>query len=169
MYYFMPPELLPDHDPALDDLAHALDQAREPSYPLLFAARRLAGDAHAPDEVLDALAEAIGYQALGPGWIEVPRRIAAKILAHVIGGELAYPEEVIPREQAEALAARFLALFPAGARHYTNGAISGDFAVYDNQGGEVLGWRSLSAAPFDNGVIALGGGRVAILWAEDAP
>jgi hypothetical protein len=162
-------DLQPDHDPALDDLARALEQAREPSYPLLFAARRLVSDIHAPVEVLDALAAAVGYSSLGAGWIEVPRRIAAKILAHVIGGELAYPEEVVPREQAEALAARFLALFPAGAHYYTNGAISGDFAVYDTQGGEVLGWRSLSAAPFDNGVVALGGGRIAMLWAEDAP
>jgi hypothetical protein len=33
----------------------------------------------------------------------------------------------------------------------------------------VLGWRSISAAPYDNGVIALAGDRVGLLWAEDAP
>lgn len=166
----MPPELLPDNDPALDELARDLERARAPSYPLLFAAQRLATpDPDAPTAALDALAASVGYTGLGAGWIEVPRRIAAKILGHLIGGELAYPAEIVPPAQAEALAGRFLALFPAGSRHYTNGAISGDFAVYDATGGEVLGWRSLSAAPLDNGVIALGGGRVAMIWAEDAP
>lgn len=164
------PELLPDPDPALAALARDLERAREPSYPLTLELRRLAGAA--PDDpaaALDALAAAAGYRGLGPGWVEVPRRIAAKILLHVIGGELAYPEEVVPRPEAEALAARFLVLFPEGARYFTNGAISGDFAVYDRAGAEVLGWRSLSEAPLDNGVAALGGGRVGLLWAEDAP
>jgi hypothetical protein len=162
--------LLPDDDPALAALERDLVQVRAPSYPLLFAAHRLtAPSAAASEVVLDALATAVGYNGLGAHWIEIPRRIAAKILAHIIGGELAYPAQVAPREQAEALATRFLARFPTGARYYTNGAISGDFAVYDSQGNEVLGWRSLSAAPFDNGVIALGGGRIAMLWAEDAP
>jgi hypothetical protein len=95
--------------------------------------------------------------------------MAAKILTQIIGSELAYPEQVVPRERATELATRFLALFPKGARYYTNGAISGDFAVYDLQGAELLGWRSLSAAPFDNGIVALGSGRIAMLWAEDAP
>jgi hypothetical protein len=33
----------------------------------------------------------------------------------------------------------------------------------------VLGWRSISVAPFDNGVIGLAADRVGMLWAEDAP
>ncbi|HMQ33104.1 MAG TPA: hypothetical protein PKD53_20400 [Chloroflexaceae bacterium] len=163
-------ELLPDPDPALAALARDLERAREPSYPLTLELRRMAADA--PDDpapALDALAAEAGYRGLGAGWVEVPRRIAAKILLHVVGGELAYPEEVVPRERAEALAERFLALFPAGARFFTNGAVSGDFAIYDRAGDEVLGWRSLSEAPLDNGVAAIGGGRVGLLWAEDAP
>jgi hypothetical protein len=167
----MPPvALLPDPDPALEVFADDLERAREPSYPLTLDVRRHAGPP--PDEpapALDALAEALGYRALGDGWVEVPRRIAAKVLLHVIGGELAYPEEVVPRPEAEALAGRFLALFPEGSRYFTNGAVSGDFAIYDRAGAEVLGWRSLSEAPLDNGVAALGGGRVGLLWAEDAP
>ena len=163
-------ELLPDPDPALAALARDLERAREPSYPLTLELRRMAADA--PDDpapALDALAAEAGYRGLGAGWVEVPRRIAAKILLHVVGGELAYPEEVVPPERAEALAQRFLALFPAGARFFTNGAVSGDFAIYDRAGDEVLGWRSLSEAPLDNGVAAIGGGRVGLLWAEDAP
>lgn len=166
----MPIELLPDPDPALAALARDLERAREPSYPLTLELRRLA--AAAPDDAapaLDALAAEAGYRGLGAAWVEVPRRIAAKILLHVVGGELAYPAEVVPRERAEALAERFLALFPAGARFFTNGAVSGAFAIYDRAGEEVLGWRSLSEAPLDNGVAAIGGGRVGLIWAEDAP
>jgi hypothetical protein len=162
-------ELVPDRDPALAAFERDLDRARKPSYPLTFAARRVAGAGAEATVVLDAMAEAAGYKGLGSAWIEVPRRIAAKILAHLIGGELAYPAEVVPRERAEELASRLLAFFPEGARYFTNGALSGEFAIYDSAGGEVLGWRSLSEAPYDNGVIALGGDRAALLWAEDAP
>jgi hypothetical protein len=163
-------QLLPDSDPLLDQFAHDLASARASSYPLLFAVYRLAQpEVDAEVVLLDALANSVGYNALGSGWVEVPRRMAAKILTQIIGSELAYPEQVVPRERATELATRFLALFPKGARYYTNGAISGDFAVYDLQGAELLGWRSLSAAPFDNGIVALGSGRIAMLWAEDAP
>lgn len=162
-------ELLPDRDPAAAALERDLDRAREPSYPLTFAARRLAAPADEARAVADAVADAAGYAGLGAAWVEVPRRIAAKILAHIIGGELAYPEEVVPAARAEELSARFLALLPQGSRYFTNGALSGDFAIYDLGGAEVLGWRSISEAPFDNGVIGVGGDRALLLWAEDAP
>ncbi|RRR66350.1 MAG: hypothetical protein EI684_20925, partial [Candidatus Viridilinea halotolerans] len=64
---------------------------------------------------------------------------------------------------------RCLALLGEPTSYYTNGAISGAFAIYDAQGNEVLGWRSLSDAPFDNGLIAFDTQRVVMLWAEDAP
>lgn len=163
------PELLPDPDPAVAALLRDLDRARAASYPLTLETWRLAGPAAAAGPVLDAVAAAAGYGGLGEHWVEVPRRIAAKILLHVVGGELAYPEEVVPREQAEALAGRFLELFGPGARYFTNGAVSGDFAIYDSAGAEVLGWRSLSEAPLDNGVAAVGAARAGLLWAEDAP
>lgn len=161
-------ELLPDRDAVLTALERDLERARRPSYPLTFEARRMAVPL-APADALDAMAAAAGYTGLGAAWIEVPRRIASKILTHIIGGELAYPEEVVPRERAEELAGRFLDLFAEGARFFTNGAVSGEFAIYDNAGAEVLGWRSISAAPYDNGVIAMAGDRIALLWAEDAP
>lgn len=161
--------LQPDPDPAVSDLADALDQARASSYPLTFAVYRLAYAPDPPHVALDALAAELGYRSLGEHWIEIPRRIALKLLTHLIGGELAYPVEVVPPTQAEELARRFLALFPRGARYFTNGAVSGDFAIYASDGREILGWRSLSEAPLDNGVVALGAERIALLWAEDAP
>jgi hypothetical protein len=162
-------DLLPDTDRAIDDLLRDLDDARAESYPLLLSVRRLTGQGDTPHATLDALAVVEGYTGLGGNWIEVPRRIAAKILAHLIASELAYPTDVVEPTAAEDLAGRFLALFTQGARYFTNGACSGPFAVYDIAGEEVLGWRSISAAPFDNGVIGLSAERVGMIWAEDAP
>ncbi|RRR69367.1 MAG: hypothetical protein EI684_15775, partial [Candidatus Viridilinea halotolerans] len=103
----MTPELLPDNDPALDQFAHDVAVARANSYPLLFAAYRVAPTPSAePTALLDAMAVAVGFEGLGAGWIAVPRRIALKLLTQIIGSELAYPEEVVPREHAEALAQR---------------------------------------------------------------
>lgn len=163
------PTLLPDAERAIAALQDDLDAARAASYPLLLSVRRLSAPADEPFAALDALAEEEGYSGLGGNWVEVPRRIAAKILAHLIASELAYPTEVVEQEQAEALAGRFLGLFGQGARYFTNGALSGPFAVYNSAGEEVLGWRSISAAPLDNGVAVLSAERVGMIWAEDAP
>lgn len=163
------PELQPDQDPAVAALERDLERAREPSYPLAFLVRRHDAPLEEAVAVADAIAADAGFSGLGAAWVEVPRRIAAKILAHVIGGELAYPEEVLPPERAEELAGRVVALMPERTRYFTNGAVSGAFAIFDLGGGEVLGWRSISEAPFDNGVVAVGAGRAALLWAEDAP
>jgi hypothetical protein len=163
------PELLPDTDRVIDALIDDLDAARAESYPLLLSVRRLGDPGDTPHAALDALAVEEGYTGVGGTWVEVPRRIAAKILAHLIASELAYPTDVVEPATAEDLAGRFLALFPQGARYFTNGACSGPFAVYDIAGEEVLGWRSISAAPFDNGVIGLSADRVGMIWAEDAP
>ncbi|EFO81120.1 hypothetical protein OSCT_1043 [Oscillochloris trichoides DG-6] len=162
--------LFTDTDPAIPALLDAIDAARNESYPLLLSMRRLGADAPPnPTDILDALAREEGYQPLGTNWIEVPRRIALKIATHLIASELAYPTEVVETEPATDLANQFLSLFNPPARYFTNGACSGPFAVYDLAGGEVLGWRSLSAAPFDNGVIVVSAERVGMLWAEDAP
>lgn len=163
--------LLPDPDPdrRIAELNDALDAARAESYPLLLSVRRLGAPAESHSAALDALAADEGYSGLGERWVEVPRRIAAKILTHLIASELAYPAEVVEPGRAEQLAGRFLELFGAGARYFTNGACSGPFAIYNSAGEEVLGWRSISAAPFDNGVVGLSAERVGMLWAEDAP
>ncbi|MBX0327099.1 hypothetical protein K2Z83_05300 [Oscillochloris sp. ZM17-4] len=163
------PTLMPDPDRAIEALMDDLDAARAESYPLLLSVRRLGGPPGEPADVLDALAIDAGYTGLGGGWVEVPRRIATKILTHLIASELAYPNEIVEQSAAEELAGRFLGLFPPGTRYFTNGACSGPFAIYDTAGGEVLGWRSISAAPFDNGVIGLSAERVGMIWAEDAP
>ncbi len=160
----------PDSDPSIMTLLDAIDAARSESYPLFLGMRRLEGDVPSnPTDILDALAREEGYQPLGSNWIEVPRRIALKIATHLIASELAYPTDVVAVEEATDLATQFLDFFSAPARYFTNGACSGPYAVYDLAGAEVVGWRSLSAAPFDNGVIVLNAERVGMLWAEDAP
>jgi hypothetical protein len=163
------PQLLPVDDPDLQHLVEDLEYARAASYPLELLVARTATAGDDPFPVLDSLAAALEFRGLGADWIEIPRRIATKLVQHLIGGELAYPVEVVPDEAAAALAQRFLELFGTGARYFTNGACSGAFRIYDLAGEEVLGWRSLSDAPFDNGVAVIGHERVGMIWAEDAP
>ncbi len=156
-------------DPAIEGLWIAIETARAQSYPLTGVAFRMLRPPRDTNEALDAAARALDFQPLGPHWIEVPRRIASKILTHIIAHDLAYPDEIVPVAQAKELAERVLALVGPQARYFTNGAISGDFAIYDVRGQEVVGWRSLSDAPFDHGLFALNERRVVVLWAEDAP
>ncbi|WP_322510884.1 hypothetical protein [Chloroflexus sp.] len=163
------PMLLPETDPAIEGLWVAIETARAQSYPLTGAAFRLTRPPQTPYEALDAAARELDFYPLGQHWIEVPRRIALKIATHIIAHDLAYPDEIVPAAQATELAGRVLALLGARARYFTNGAVSGDFAVYDVQGNEVIGWRSLSEAPFDHGLFALDDRLVIVLWAEDAP
>ncbi len=163
------PLLVLETDPAITGLFTAIETARAQSYPLTGAAFRLARSVADPVEALDAAARELDFQPLGQRWIEVPRRIAQKILVHIIAHDLAYPDEIVPVAQATELAARILALLAPRARYFTNGAISGEVALYDINGNEVIGWRSLSEAPFDHGLFALDHQRLIVLWAEDAP
>ncbi len=161
--------LLATNDRDVATLARDLERARKASYTLTFEVCQLSAPVAEPEQALDALAADLEFHPLGPHWIEIPRRIAVKLITQLIASELAYPEEVVPAEQAAELAARFLALFPAGARYFTNGAVSGETAIYDVDGNEIVGWRSLSEAELDNGVIGLSADRVGMIWAEDSP
>lgn len=163
------PFLILETDPAIEGLWVAIETARAQSYPLTGTAFRLTRAPQTPYEALDAAARELDFQPLGPHWIEVPRRIAVKIATHIIAHDLAYPDEIVPTAQASELAGRVLALVGPQARYFTNGAVSGEFAIYDMHGNEVIGWRSLSDAPFDHGLFALDDRRVIVLWAEDAP
>ncbi|WP_298819670.1 hypothetical protein [Chloroflexus sp.] len=163
------PLIILDTDPTIEGLWVAIETARAQSYPLTGAAFRLTRPPQTPFEALDAAARELDFQPLGERWIEVPRRIALKIVTHIIAHDLAYPDEIVPTTQATELAGRVLGLLGTRARYFTNGAVSGDFAIYNIHGEEVVGWRSLSEAPFDHGIIALDEQRVVVLWAEDAP
>lgn len=163
------PILTLETDPAIEGLWIAIETARAQSYPLTGAVFRLHQPPTDPRDALDAAARELDFQPLGQHWIEVPRRIAVKIATNLIAHDLAYPDEVVPQAQAADLAGRVLALLGPQARYFTNGAVSGDFAIYDIQGNEVVGWRSLSDAPLDHGLFAIDDQRVVVLWAEDAP
>lgn len=159
-----------DDDLPIDQLVEEIGRVREGS-PLLFDVQQLTMR-DTPDVIdyrpmLDAFVAQYGYTGLGEHWIEVQRRVARKILFRVLLEELAYPEQTMSTEEAEAFAARFLDLFAAGSRYFTNGTCSGEVAIYTLTGDQVLGWRSISTATFDNGVIVVNGQRIGIIWAED--
>ncbi|MFP4438772.1 MAG: hypothetical protein ACLFVO_16140 [Chloroflexaceae bacterium] len=163
----------PADDPEVEQLAAAIDQARDGN-PLLFDVLRLnrddAGDAgEQPDypALLDAFVALFDYTGLAAHWIELRRGIARKLLIHVLHEGLAYPEEMMDKETAEACAERFLEFFAPGTRYFTNGTCSGEAVIYTLAGQQVLGWRPISSATFDNGVIAVSSDRIGIVWAED--
>lgn len=158
------------NDPEVEQLAAAIDQARDGN-PLLFDILRLNQDnaGEQPDypALLDAFVALFDYTGLGAHWIELRRGIARKLLIHVLHEGLAYPEEMMDKETAEACAERFLEFFAPGTRYFTNGTCSGEAVIYTLEGQQVLGWRPISSATFDNGVIAVSSDRIGIVWAED--
>ncbi len=160
----------PADDPEVEQLAATLDQARDGN-PLLFDILRLhcddAGAQPGYPALLDACVALFDYTGLGADWIELRRGIARKLLIHVLHEGLAYPEAMMDLELAEACAERFLEFFPPGTRYFTNGTCSGEAAIYTLDGRQVLGWRPISSATFDNGVIAVSPDRIGIVWAED--
>lgn len=160
----------PEPDPLIDQLCTAMLTAAG-DYPLFVDIQQLTVAAGGDDldyhPILDAFVSQYEYTGLGDYWIEVPRRIARKILLHVLSESLAYPEAVMDPAEAEQFSAHFLDLFDPGSRFFTNGTCSGETAVYTTTGEEVLGWRSMSESTFDNGIIAANPQRVGIVWAED--
>lgn len=160
----------PDADAEISQLFADIEQTRDGS-PLVLAVEQyaLSGDGAnmAPHLLLDAMVAQYGYTGPGPYWIEVARRVARKILVHVLHEELAYPEETMDQTEAEAFAERFLNLFDSDSHYYTNGVCSGEASIFTLEGEQVLGWRSISALPFDNGLIVVSSQRIGMIWAED--
>lgn len=160
----------PANDPEVEQLAAEIDQAREGN-PLLFDVLTFSREETRAEPqhlaLLDAFVALFDYTGLGEHWIELRRGVARKLLVHVLHEGLAYPEEMMDKTAAEACADRFLALFAPGTRYFTNGTCSGEAAIYTLEGTQVLGWRSISTAPFDNGIIAMSSDRIGIVWAED--
>ena len=90
---------------------------------------------------------------------EIERGEAERVVVELLHHDLAYQAEIMPREQAEALARDFLAAVPADARFYTNGSLTA--------GGSPGSWTPATRATFDHGVIAVSAGGSSCFWIED--
>lgn len=162
--------LAAETDPQIEQLRTAMLDAAE-DYPLIIDIQQLIIDNPTEDldyrPILDAFVARYGYTGLADHWIEIPRRMARKILQHVLSESLAYPDPIMDEEEASQFTERFLDLFASGSRYFTNGTCSGETTIYTSTGEEVLGWRPISTATFDNGIIAVNPRRIGMVWAED--
>jgi hypothetical protein len=143
----------------MDALANAIADARPSA---LLETRLLREPVAVPDEptaaaVADALAVEAGYHAIGT-WSPVPRGAAEEFLAWLLGHDMAYRSELMAKEQASALARRFLDRFGATPYCLCNRTWLGPGA-----------YASAPIAPstFDGGIVAVGAGAAGILWFED--
>lgn len=116
--------------------------------------------------VLDAFARALGLSGLSSAWTIVHRTAARTVLVRVLTRDLALNAPIMSREDGERLADRFLQYFPAPTRFFSNTAVSdeSDLEGEDTWTGSFSG---LSEATFDTGIVALGEGRIGMLWVKD--
>ena len=110
----------------------------------------------------DALAIALGLQALGEAWVALEQARACQVASDVLWHDLAYRFEIMDRLQAEELSRDFLTHFAPDARFFSNFASMGaEVEVLEN------GWNPLTDATFDTGIVVVDQNRVGILWVED--
>jgi hypothetical protein len=155
-------ELSPRLDREVSRLGAELRERRDCGH-VLFELAEVRG--RAPEvAVLDALAERVGGSPLGDDWITIDAEGAFRLLARVLARDLAMNAAIMPREHADGLARRFLALFGDGARYFTNSTILDEDDVESTWTGS---WRPLTKATFDTGIAVVDGARAGLLWVTD--
>lgn len=116
--------------------------------------------------VLDAFVAAQGYAGLVDGWTVLKRTAAKSLLVRILARDLVLNAHIMPKEEAEKLAERFLAFFPSPSRFFSNTPVAeeGDGDAEDTWTGT---WKSITEAMFDTGIVAVGGGRIGMFWVKD--
>ncbi len=97
---------------------------------------------------------------------EISRNRAALILAAVLRRDFAYSTLLLHPSTARSLSARFLGLFPAPARFFTNGF----WDVYQSPTRKSVSrfsWIPATPFTFDGGVLVLGTARSGCIWFAD--
>jgi hypothetical protein len=118
-------------------------------------------------EVVDAFVMRLGFRALADGWREVEAHEAARVVQHILHCDLAYDLEIMPEARAAELTIRFLELFSAPTRYFTNATFRRDAEVNTGEVWRMMSWEPLSTATFDTGVVCVDATRIGILWVAD--
>ncbi|MHC4660455.1 MAG: hypothetical protein ACYS8W_02080 [Planctomycetota bacterium] len=117
-------------------------------------------------ELLDAFTSQQGFKDIGEAWIEVSRNTAVRILIHALSKGLAYGMIFMEKEEAGEIAEKFLNLFREGSHYFCNGdCVVGSVKTVD--GKTVPGFKPITKATLDTGVIALDSDHIGMLWAWD--
>ncbi len=114
--------------------------------------------------VLDALAVRVGGSPLGDDWIAVSRDDAQRLLSRVFARDLGMNASIMSEEDAGGFARRFLDLFGAEARCFTNTPVLDDEDVDSTWTGS---WKPLTSATFDTGIAVVDGPRAGLCWVTD--
>lgn len=115
--------------------------------------------------VLDALAVRVGGSPLGDDWRTVSRDDAEVLLVRVFARDLAMNAPIMPEEDARGFARRFLALFGASARFFTNTSMLDEEEDVDATW--TGSWKPLTSATFDTGIAVVDGARAGLCWVTD--
>lgn len=116
---------------------------------------------------VESIAQAAKQFGLDPfldTYFEVSPREAEAVLAAVLIEDMAYHNELVPRELAAQLSREFIGQFISeDAKFYTNG----EFGQPKNMPGVGPSWSPATGATFDTGVLVISPTRIACAWFMD--
>jgi len=125
--------------------------------------------------VLNAFLSELGLSTLGPdwreaGWRELTHEEALRLLTYLLAESMAYHEPRREPSNARESALAFLSLFGPASRLLTNSdlhtALPPDGSRPRASFGYAMG-RGLTQATFEGGIVAVGAGRIGLLWSTD--
>ncbi len=117
-------------------------------------------DSTAWNTAIDLFITQLGYSGLGDRWREISQTEAQNILIFIMTKDLAYSGQLMSREEAEQIAAKFLTFFINDCKFFTN-------AVFTNNYSGISAWDSITKATFDMGVVVMSYQRIGMLWVKD--
>ncbi|WP_192311768.1 hypothetical protein [Pseudoxanthomonas sp. PXM02] len=113
------------------------------------------------------LEDAAGHFGLFPErahYFEIDAAEAQAVLVAVLSRDMAYGINLVPPDEAQALAAAFVGQFAKeSAGYYTNG----DYGKPKTTSGVGPGWNPVTDATFDTGVLVVSPSRIACAWFMD--
>jgi hypothetical protein len=113
------------------------------------------------------LEDAAGHFGLFPErthYFKIDAAEAQAVLVAVLSREMAYDSDLVPRDEAQVLAAAFVGQFAEeSASYYTNG----DYGKPKTTPGVGPGWNPVTDATFDTGVLVVSPTRIACAWFMD--
>ncbi len=101
---------------------------------------------------------------------ELPdRETAVAVLSELLHKDMAYGAKMMPQEEADLLATDFLSLFGEKSRYFSNATWQKEKDSFAGQTHvkRLNGWKSLTEATFDSGIIVADTDKIGIVWFED--
>jgi hypothetical protein len=141
---------------AVTELAAAVRQRRGTDTVVAFESA--AGFWPATPAKLDVFVEKLGLSGIGEQWREVPREAAVYLAASFLALDLAYKVRLMSDVEARELAERFVGVFGADVRFFTN---------TDDPAGASRSWEALTESTFDAGVVAVDANTIGVVVVQD--